>query len=109
MGPLGVADIGHGAGSEQAECGHDDKPEGVAELSFGGLEDATGEGEGDSCPIVLEGVDHPGGKAGHFFASDIHWGGGADYRVSGVGSEGDEDENEATHENSRRGGANLAK
>ena len=109
MGPLGVADIGHGAGSEQAECGHDDKPEGVAKLAFGGFEDATGEREGDGGPIVLEGVDHAGGKAGHLFSADVHRSSGADDGVSGVGSEGDEDENEATHENSRRSGANLAK
>ena len=109
MGPLGVADIGHSAGSEEAECGHDDKPESVAKLAFGGLEDATGEGKGDGGPIVLKGVDHPGGKPRHFFASDVHGGGGTNDGVSGVGGEGDEDENETTHENSRRGGTNLAK
>ena len=96
MSALDVADIGHSARSEKSECSHDDKPEGIAELAFGGLEDATGEGEGDGGPIVLKGVDHPGSKAGHFFAPDIHWGSGTNDGMSGVGREGDEDKNDAT-------------
>jgi len=42
---LESADVVHGEGTEDAEGGHDDEPEGIAVLGFGDLEDSTGECE----------------------------------------------------------------
>ena len=100
MGPLRVADVGHGTGAEQAKGSHDDKPEGVAKLGLGGFEDPSGEGKGDGGAIVLEGVDDSGGEPGHFFAADVHGCGGTDDGVGGVGREGDKNQDHAAQENS---------
>ena len=77
----------HGKGTEDAEGGHDDEPEGVAVLGFGDFEDSTGECEGEGGTVVLERVDDSGGEAGHFFSADVHGGGGTDDGVGGIGSE----------------------
>ncbi len=98
----------HGKGTEDAEGGHDDEPEGITVLGFGDLEDSTGECEGEGGTVILKRVDHSGGEAGHFLSADIHGGGGTDDGVGGIGGERDEDQNRATENNTRGGGADLA-
>lgn len=105
---LESADVVHGEGTEDAEGGHDDEPEGVAVLGFGRLEDPAGEGEREGGAVILKGVDDAGGETRHFLSSDIHRSGRADDGVGGVGSEGDEDENGAAKNNAGGGGANVA-
>ena len=51
---LDATDVGHGTGSEKSESGHDDKPEGVAKICFGGIEDVPCQREGNSRSVVLK-------------------------------------------------------
>ena len=105
---LESADVVHGEGTEDAEGGHDDEPEGVAVLGFSDLEDSTGECEGESGAVILKRVDHSSGEACHFFSAYVHGGGGTDDGVGGVGGERDKNQNRAAENNSRGGGADLA-
>ena len=72
-----LSDMVHGDSSENAKGGHDDKPESVAVLGFGDFENASRQGEGDGCAVILEGVDDSCCKARHFLSSNVHRGGGA--------------------------------
>ena len=51
---LDAPDVGHGTGSEKSESGHNDKPESVAEICLGGIEDVACQREGDGRSVVLE-------------------------------------------------------
>ena len=88
----------HGESAKYAKGGHDDKPESVAVLGLGDFENASRQGEGDGCAVILEGVDDSCCKARHFLSSNVHRGGGANDRVGGVGREGYQDKDGATEE-----------
>jgi len=51
---LDATDVGHGTGSEKSKSGHDDKPEGVAEICLCGIEDMACQREGDGRSVILE-------------------------------------------------------
>ena len=88
---LDLAHVVHGERAAQGEENHHRIPGAPAEL----LDEQAGGEQADGGAVVLEGVDHPGSKTGHFLAPDIHGSGGTDHRVGGVHREGDKDEENA--------------